>query len=382
MGLGATPYPVLPNPSARRPPRRWTTVRSSWTRWRSCSPRPSCCSSAARSAARAGWRRRPSRRGARRAGRCTRPWCATRRPTLAASRSCWRRRTRHRPRPRRAWTRARSICWATRTACRVRPRPAAPEQAVTAAWRGAHAAQRFEPAASAQVCGTPCAPVKVTGVAQTKPPPARGLCYATFGVALLRRRRPPSACCTVCAPGAASARRARAGAWHQVRVRGRRRLLAPMLVTGCKVWHLRDEGVFYPKHAWLRTVAALPDGAQARPRRVPGVRAEAGGQPAAARASTPWPRRAVSRVRAAVRGRRGVRQARSHDCAGGQLTGLPRDAFVPAGRAGAPLTAAPRARSRGQRARKRWGRVRAFGLWRRWCSCWTGFRVRVGRRRR
>lgn len=53
-----------------------------------------------------------------------------------------------------------------------------------------------------------------------------------------------------------------AGAWHHVRVRGRQRLLAPMLVTGCKVWHLREAGVFYPKHAWLHTIAALPDGAQ------------------------------------------------------------------------------------------------------------------------
>lgn len=56
-----------------------------------------------------------------------------------------------------------------------------------------------------------------------------------------------------------------AGAWHHVRVRGRQRLLAPMLVTGCKVWHLREAGVFYPKHAWLHTVAALPDGAQVAP---------------------------------------------------------------------------------------------------------------------
>ena len=48
-------------------------------------------------------------------------------------------------------------------------------------------------------------------------------------------------------------------------LRGRQRLLAPLLVTGCKVWHLRDAGVFYPKHAWLRTIAALPIGAQASP---------------------------------------------------------------------------------------------------------------------
>ena len=50
-----------------------------------------------------------------------------------------------------------------------------------------------------------------------------------------------------------------------MRLRGQQRLLAPLLVTGCKVWHLRDAGVFYPKHAWLRTIAALPDGAQASP---------------------------------------------------------------------------------------------------------------------
>ncbi|KAG2443101.1 hypothetical protein HYH02_009515 [Chlamydomonas schloesseri] len=51
-------------------------------------------------------------------------------------------------------------------------------------------------------------------------------------------------------------------AWRHVTLRGERRLLRPLLVTGCKVWHLRPESVFYPKAQFLAAMALLPPGAQ------------------------------------------------------------------------------------------------------------------------
>jgi hypothetical protein len=49
------------------------------------------------------------------------------------------------------------------------------------------------------------------------------------------------------------------GAWREVSLRGEQRLLWPLLVTGCKVWHLRADGSFYTRaqvgdhaHTWLR----------------------------------------------------------------------------------------------------------------------------------
>ena len=49
-----------------------------------------------------------------------------------------------------------------------------------------------------------------------------------------------------------------------MRVGGRPRVMLPQLITGCKLWHLRASGSFYPKAAWQRALAALPPGAQAR----------------------------------------------------------------------------------------------------------------------
>lgn len=43
-------------------------------------------------------------------------------------------------------------------------------------------------------------------------------------------------------------------------VHGQEVLVVPQLVTGCKIWHLRPEGSFYPKSAWLTAVDALPAG--------------------------------------------------------------------------------------------------------------------------
>ena len=53
-----------------------------------------------------------------------------------------------------------------------------------------------------------------------------------------------------------------APAWRQVTLRGQSRLLHPLLVTGCKIWHLRPEGRFYPKVQFYNTVRKLPRGSQ------------------------------------------------------------------------------------------------------------------------
>lgn len=36
----------------------------------------------------------------------------------------------------------------------------------------------------------------------------------------------------------------------------------PQLITGCKIWHLRDEGYFYPKRNFENAMKSLPKGAQ------------------------------------------------------------------------------------------------------------------------
>ena len=48
-------------------------------------------------------------------------------------------------------------------------------------------------------------------------------------------------------------------------VAGQRVLVVPQLVTGCKIWHLRPEGSFYPKSAWHAAMDALPGGSQVHP---------------------------------------------------------------------------------------------------------------------
>ena len=47
-----------------------------------------------------------------------------------------------------------------------------------------------------------------------------------------------------------------------MQVRGQCRVLVPRLVTGLKIWHMREAGIFYPKHSFLTTCANLPDAAQ------------------------------------------------------------------------------------------------------------------------
>lgn len=57
-------------------------------------------------------------------------------------------------------------------------------------------------------------------------------------------------------------RRGSEAGWRYVRLRGQWRLLRPLLVTGCKVWHVRPASRFYPKVQFFETLAALRDGAQ------------------------------------------------------------------------------------------------------------------------
>mmetsp|Transcript_38638 Transcript_38638/g.122738 ORF Transcript_38638/g.122738 Transcript_38638/m.122738 type:complete len:340 (-) Transcript_38638:48-1067(-) len=52
------------------------------------------------------------------------------------------------------------------------------------------------------------------------------------------------------------------GAWRTIKLRGEPRLLSPVLVTGLKIWHLRDESKFYPKMNFLNQLKAVPRGAQ------------------------------------------------------------------------------------------------------------------------
>ncbi len=47
-------------------------------------------------------------------------------------------------------------------------------------------------------------------------------------------------------------------AWRHVKVAGEMHLVVPLLVAGCKIFHLRAEGVFYTKQHVQRLVDSLP----------------------------------------------------------------------------------------------------------------------------
>ncbi|CAK9882664.1 unnamed protein product [Sphagnum jensenii] len=51
-------------------------------------------------------------------------------------------------------------------------------------------------------------------------------------------------------------------AWRTVQLREEARLLVPLLVTGLKVWHLREESRFYPKVAFQTAMESLPQDSQ------------------------------------------------------------------------------------------------------------------------
>ena len=49
-----------------------------------------------------------------------------------------------------------------------------------------------------------------------------------------------------------------APSWHTVKFRGEERLLVPKLVTGLKIWHLREESVFFPKRNFWNVIDTIP----------------------------------------------------------------------------------------------------------------------------
>ena len=51
-----------------------------------------------------------------------------------------------------------------------------------------------------------------------------------------------------------------APAWRTVTYKGSEHLLVPKLVTGCKVWHLRDASDFFPKYNFDSALKSIPDG--------------------------------------------------------------------------------------------------------------------------
>ncbi|CAI5535938.1 unnamed protein product [Closterium sp. Naga37s-1] len=53
-----------------------------------------------------------------------------------------------------------------------------------------------------------------------------------------------------------------AAAWRVVQLRGRPRLLCPVLITGLKAWHLRPESTFFPKASFHRAMQRVPKGSE------------------------------------------------------------------------------------------------------------------------
>ncbi|CAI7870628.1 unnamed protein product [Closterium sp. NIES-53] len=53
-----------------------------------------------------------------------------------------------------------------------------------------------------------------------------------------------------------------AAAWRVVQLRGRPRLLCPLLITGLKAWHLRPQSTFFPKASFHRAMQRVPQGSE------------------------------------------------------------------------------------------------------------------------
>lgn len=50
-------------------------------------------------------------------------------------------------------------------------------------------------------------------------------------------------------------------AWQRITLGGETHTMVPLLVTGCKAWHLRPESSFYPKHNFRQAMRRVPRGA-------------------------------------------------------------------------------------------------------------------------
>nr|XP_006817955.1 PREDICTED: uncharacterized protein LOC102802627 [Saccoglossus kowalevskii] len=47
-------------------------------------------------------------------------------------------------------------------------------------------------------------------------------------------------------------------AWRSIQYKGSTHFIHPMLATGCKIWHLRPEGMFYPKENFFTIMKRVP----------------------------------------------------------------------------------------------------------------------------
>ncbi|XP_048776174.2 uncharacterized protein LOC125680539 isoform X2 [Ostrea edulis] len=50
-------------------------------------------------------------------------------------------------------------------------------------------------------------------------------------------------------------------AWQCIQIKGEDKIIHPILSTGTKIWHLRDESTFYPKYNFNSAISKIPDGA-------------------------------------------------------------------------------------------------------------------------
>jgi hypothetical protein len=46
-----------------------------------------------------------------------------------------------------------------------------------------------------------------------------------------------------------------------ISLQGEDKIIHPILSTGTKIWHLRDESIFYPKYNFNSAISKIPDGA-------------------------------------------------------------------------------------------------------------------------
>ncbi|XP_062589988.1 uncharacterized protein LOC134251597 [Saccostrea cucullata] len=50
-------------------------------------------------------------------------------------------------------------------------------------------------------------------------------------------------------------------AWQPIQFKAEEKIIHPILSTGTKIWHLREESIFYPKHNFNSAISKIPDGA-------------------------------------------------------------------------------------------------------------------------
>ncbi|KAK3088149.1 hypothetical protein FSP39_015394, partial [Pinctada imbricata] len=51
-------------------------------------------------------------------------------------------------------------------------------------------------------------------------------------------------------------------AWQSIKYKNKTRVIHPILSTGTKIWHLREEGKFYPKHDFYSSISQIPSASE------------------------------------------------------------------------------------------------------------------------